>query len=203
MSDDEKKYLSATALAKKYKIPSKEMFVYLINHDLVEKRGDVWSLTNEGVSAGGKFVKGNPFGKYIVWPEDLQLDINSEKLITVSTIAKHFGIRGNDILDILVELGWIHMGPSGVFLMLAGQNVGGLQDEDTKKGETIVRWPESIVNSYMLRSKVEQLGGKVKEKRESKVIKKTHCSAIYRTEDGHFVNTRAEDRRAPDRSSRR
>lgn len=195
MSENDKEYLSATALAKKYKISSKEMFVYLINHGLLEKRGDVWSLTNEGVSAGGKFVKGKAFGKYIVWPEDLELDINNEKLITVSTIAKHFGLRVDDILDILVEMGWIHMGPGGIFLMLAGQNVGGLQDEDSKKGATIVRWPESIVDSDQLRSIVEQLGGKIKEKRkkrESQALKKMHCSAIYRTDDGHFVNTHAE-----------
>jgi hypothetical protein len=185
MGDDEKKYLSATALAKKYKISSKEMFVYLINHGLVEKRGEVWSLTNEGISAGGKFVKGKPFGKYIVWPEDLTLDINSEKLITVSAIAKHFSLREDDVLDILLKIGCIHIGP-------AGQDVGGLQDEDAKKGETIVRWPESIVDFDLLRSEAVKLGGKIWEKRQKQVLKKTHCSAVYRTDDGHFVNTHVE-----------
>lgn len=192
MSDIEKEYLSATALAKKYKISSKEMFVYLINHGLIEKRGDVWSLTNEGVSAGGKFVKGKAFGKYIVWPEDLKLDINNEKLITASTIAKHFGIHADELLDILIEIGWVCMVPGGMFLMPAGQDVGGMQDEDAKNNETIVRWTESVVDSDLLRRKVKKLGGKVKEKKETQVLKKTHCSAIYRTDDGHFVNTEAE-----------
>ncbi len=197
MSDDEKNFLSATALAKKYDIAPKEMFVYLTNHGLIEKRGDVWSLTNEGVAAGGKFIKGKPFGKYIVWPEDLKLDINNEKLITVSMLSKKFGIQADDMLAVLAGLGWIHKGPGGVFLMLAGQELGGMQDEDTKKGITIVRWPESIVDSDLLCRKVEEMGGILKEKKskassKNTVFKKQQCTAIFRTEDGHFVNTEVE-----------
>ncbi len=196
MSENETKYLSATALAKKYDISTKEMFVYLINQDLIEKRGDVWSLTNQGVTVGGKFVKGNAFGKYIVWPENLKLDINNEKLITVSALAKKFSVHAEDMHEILAEIGWIHMGPGGVFLMLAGQEMGGMQDEDAKKGSTIVRWPESIVDSDLLRQQVKKIGGVIKERRRKEkarvILKKQVCTANFRTDDGHFVNAEAE-----------
>ena len=50
------KQILTTALAKKFNIPSKEMFTHLLQKGFIEKKGDVWSLTNQGVDAGGKFV---------------------------------------------------------------------------------------------------------------------------------------------------
>ena len=72
------KQISTTALSKKFNIPSKEMFGHLLQKGFIEKKGDVWSLTNHGVGAGGKFVTSKRFGKYITWPEDFQLEITQE-----------------------------------------------------------------------------------------------------------------------------
>ena len=72
---DNKKSISTTALSKKHNISAKEMFAHLLQRGLIEKKGDVWSLTDQGVEAGGKFVTSQKYGKYITWPQDFRLDI--------------------------------------------------------------------------------------------------------------------------------
>ena len=104
MSD--KKNISTTALSKKYSIPAKEMFAHLLQMGLIEKKADVWSLTDQGVKVGGKCVSSKQYGKYVTWPEDLKLNISSEKLITATAIGKHFSLSANKINYILSELGW-------------------------------------------------------------------------------------------------
>ena len=59
------KKISTTALARKYDITSKEMFVRLVNLGLIEKKGDIWSLTNEGVDKGGKFISSKRSGSIL------------------------------------------------------------------------------------------------------------------------------------------
>ncbi len=71
MSD---KKVSTTALAKKHNIPAKEMFAHLLQLGLIEKKGDVWSLTDQGLKVGGKFITSKQYGKYITWPEDFKLN---------------------------------------------------------------------------------------------------------------------------------
>lgn len=158
----EEEFLSATGLAKKYGISSKEMFLHLVNLGLIEKRGDVWSLTNEGIQAGGKFIKGKQFGKYIVWPEDVELNISNEKLFTVSALAKHLSLATSVVQKILVNLGWMHNGVSGQLLTIQGQQAGGLEDRDVKKNTSTVRWPQSILEKDTFRQQVNEYGGEVK-----------------------------------------
>ena len=49
-------------MAGKHKIPVKEMFAHLLQRGLIEKKGDLWSLTDQGTSAGRKFVTSKKFG---------------------------------------------------------------------------------------------------------------------------------------------
>lgn len=88
MADTSINYISTTALAKKYSISSKEMFLQLVQLGFIEKKGEVWSLTNTDVDAGGRFKTSKQYGKYITWPENLALDISGEKLITSTEIGK-------------------------------------------------------------------------------------------------------------------
>ena len=193
-----KKHISTTALSKKYGIPAKEMFAHLLQKGLIEKKGDVWSLTDQGVKVGGKFVCSKQYGKYITWPDDLKLNISSGKLITATALGKHFGLSANKINYILSELGWTQKALKGWKVTIQGEKNGGLQDEDRKSGIPYVRWPEKIIESKILQSSVHAIKG-IKEaehsEHDSSPTKKDFREkfiAKHRATDGHFVRSKAE-----------
>ena len=192
------KQISTTALSKKFNIPAKEMFARLLQKGLIEKKGDVWSLTNHGVDAGGKFVTSKKFGKYITWPEDFKIDITDEKLITATAIGKQFGLSANKINFILSELGWAQKAIKGWRVTLQGEKNGGLQAEDKKSGIPYIRWPASIIESKILTNTIQDIQGTKSPEPEKK--KKTNSQndfrekfeAKHRATDGHFVRSKAE-----------
>ncbi len=192
------KQISTTALSKKFNISSKEMFAHLLQKGFTEKKGDVLSLTNQGVDAGGKFVTSKRFGKYITWPEDFQLDITEEKLITATAIGKKFSLSANKINYILSELGWAQKAIKGWRVTLQGEKIGGLQAEDRKSGIPYIRWPESIINSKILTSTIQDIQGtksvepEIKKKTDSKNDFREKFEAKHRATDGHFVRSKAE-----------
>ncbi|MBU0730256.1 MAG: glycerol kinase [Proteobacteria bacterium] len=206
MSED--KQISTTALAKKHNVPPKEMFARLLQMGLIEQKGDVWSLTDQGVKVGGKFVTSQKYGKYITWPEDLNLNITSEKLITSTAIGKHYELSANKINYILSELGWVQKVLKGWRVTLPGEKNGGLQDEDKKSGIPYVRWPESIIESKILKSSIQDIKGTKDpepepehkpegepEKNEStnqEIGFRDKFIAKHRSTDGHFVRSKAE-----------
>lgn len=131
------KQLSTTALGKKFNVTSKEMFIQLVNLGLIEKKGDVWSLTNEGVKKGGKFIESKQYGKYITWPEDIDLNVKvNEKLISSTIIGKKYDLSANKINFLLSELGWICKGVKGWLTTPQGVKQGGVQDEIKKTDST-------------------------------------------------------------------
>jgi superfamily II helicase len=132
MSDNIKR-ISSTALAKKFNISPKEMFLQLNNFGLIERKGDVWSLTDEGVKRGGRFVESERYGKYITWPENLDLQVQQpEKLVTSTIIGKKYSLSANKINFVLSELGWVYKGLKGWVTTSQGVRQGGVQDEDKK-----------------------------------------------------------------------
>jgi len=196
---DNKKQISTTALSRRYNISAKEMFAHLLQRGLIEKKRDVWSLTNQGVEAGGKFVTSKKFGKYITWPEDLRLDITEEKLITATAIGKEFNLSANKINYILSELGWAQKAIKGWRVTLQGENIGGLQAEDKKTGIPYILWPASIIKSKVLTSTIQGIQGtKAVElpteirKKEVKSDFREKFEAKHRATDGHFVRSKAE-----------
>jgi hypothetical protein len=194
------KQISTTALAKNYSISSKEMFLQLSNLGLIEKKGDVWSLTNEGVKRGGRFVESKRFGKYIAWPENLSLNVTpAEKLITSTVIGKQYNLSANKINFLLSELGWVYKGLKGWLTTPQGVRQGAIQDEDKKSGIPYIRWPESILENKLLQNSVEQLSGTTIS---TEPVQETTTSeekgfrekfeAKHRATDGHFVRSKAE-----------
>lgn len=196
MSDS--KQISTTSLAKKYNIPTKEMFAHLLQMGLIEKKGDNWSLTNQGIKVGGKFVKHQKYGKYITWPDNLKLDITKEKLITATAIGKQFNLSANKINFILSELGWAQKGIKGWRVTLQGEKHGGLQAEDKKSGIPYIRWPNSIIESKVLKSTIQDIQGLDSTETEEKEEKtpqndfREKFEAKHRATDGHFVRSKAE-----------
>lgn len=200
MSEVSTKHISTTALSKKFNITSKEMFLQLSNQGLIERKGDVWSLTNEGVKRGGRFVESKQYGKYISWPEDLALAATpNDKLVTSTVIGKQYNLSANKINFLLSELGWVYKGIKGWLTTPQGVRQGGIQDEDKKSGIPYVRWPESILENKILLNSVEQLGGKssagepTKTETPSEEIGfREKFEAKHRATDGHFVRSKAE-----------
>jgi len=194
------KQISTTALSKKHNIPVKEMFAHLLQKGLIEKKGDIWSLTNLGIDTGGRFVTSKKFGKYITWPESFQLDITEEKLITARVIGKEFNISANKINYILSELGWAQKAIKGWRVTLQGEKIGGLQAEDRKSGIPFIRWPASIIQSKVLTSTIQDIQGtcpttplpEKKEQSESQKNFREKFEAKHRATDGHFVRSKAE-----------
>lgn len=197
---DTLKQISTTALAKKFNITAREMFVQLVNLGLIEKKGDVWSLTNDGVNKGGKFIESKQYGKYIAWPDNIDLNVTpDEKLITSTVIGKQYNLSANKINFLLSELGWVYKGLKGWKTTPQGIRQGGMQDEDKKSGIPYVRWPESILQNKILQNSVEQISG-TKHSEEPKAEETTteekgfreKFEAKHRATDGHFVRSKAE-----------
>ncbi|HIQ38128.1 MAG TPA: glycerol kinase [Desulfocapsa sulfexigens] len=174
------------------------MFAHLLQKGFIEKKGEVWSLSKHGVDAGGKFVTNKRFGKYITWPEDFQLDITEEKLITATVIGKQFSLSANKINYILSELGWAQKAIKSWRVTLQGEKNGGLQAEDKKSGIRFIRWPESIINSKILTSTIQDIQGtktvepEKKKKTDSKNDFREKFEAKHRATDDHFVRSKAE-----------
>ena len=198
MTDISINYISTTALAKKLNISSKELFIQLVQLGFIEKKGEVWSLTNTGVDAGGRFKTSKQYGKYITWPENLALDISGEKLITSTEIGKEFQLSANKTNFLLSEIGWIYKGIKGWILTPQGIRQGGIQDENKTSGVPYVRWPQSIKESKILLSSIEQVKGTSSPEnlennsQNSEVGFREKFEAKHRATDGHFVRSKAE-----------
>lgn len=176
------------------------MFARLLQLGLIEQKGDVWSLTDHGVKVGGKFINSKQYGKYIIWPENINLNISNENLITATAIGKHFGLSANKINYILSELGWTQKALKGWRVTLPGEKIGGLQDEDKKSGIPYVRWPESIIESKILKGSIHDIKGTEEVNDEYTQINSSETGsnfrekfiAKHRATDGHFVRSKAE-----------
>lgn len=200
MAENNIKQISTTALSKKYDITSKEMFLHLTQLGLIEKKGDVWSLTNEGISKGGKFVESKRYGKYITWPENIALNLTpNQSLVTSTAIGKRYNLSANKVNFLLSEIGWVYKGLKGWLTTPQGIQQGAVQDEDKKSGVPYVRWPESILENKILQNSAEQMSG-VKNSNEPKNNNKSSeevgfrekFKAKHRSTDGHFVRSKAE-----------
>ena len=203
------KMISTTALAKKYNLTSREMFLVLTNQGLIERKGEFWSLTNLGVDRGGLFKTSKQYGKYITWPEDIAVNIEKQKdlkkptFYTSTTLGKHFGISAKKMNAILSELGWIFKQMKGWVVTPQGIKQGGLQDEDKRTGIPYVRWNENIIDSKILKSNIEDVQGssgkedtpeiiEVNEDTHEKIGFRDKFKAEHRSTDGHFVRSKAE-----------
>ncbi|CAG35382.1 hypothetical protein [Desulfotalea psychrophila] len=176
------------------------MFIILVSKGLIEKKGEFWSLTNLGVDAGGKFKTSAQYGKYITWPEniDLKLDKNTEKkvFLTTTAIGKKYNISAKKMNFILSELGWVYKVMKGWKTTPQGIQHGGLQDEDKRTGIPYVRWPEMILKSNILNNTIKDIQG---EKAPSSDPVNTQDNDFrekfkveHRATDGHFVRSKAE-----------
>ncbi|MEM6428230.1 MAG: glycerol kinase [Deinococcota bacterium] len=197
--------VSTTALAKSLGLPSKDLFAYLLTRKYITKDNGAWVLTPEGQATGGAYRESKQYGKYIVWPENLEVHIPTSvqgkpqpKMVTATTIGRAFELSANKINFILSELGWIKKGLKGWVLTDQGKKQGGLQAEDKKSGVPFVRWPEKIIDSKSLKETIGHVKGTVSETPEQQEVTSDEVGfrdkfeAKHRAADGHFVRSKAE-----------
>lgn len=201
--------VSTTKLSKQAGIDSKSFFALLQDHGLITKNNDDWTLTSEGESLGGEYKNSTRFGQYIVWPETLDIPEAKtapttpvpEQMLTSTALGKNFEMSANKINSILSEIGWIKKGIKGWLLTPQGEKQGGQQSKDRKSGIPYTRWPESIINSKILKETILSFkGDQLTHNHNEKQNSLTHNSAEFREKfeakhratDGHFVRSKAE-----------
>lgn len=200
-------FLSTTALANELDISRDELFDKLESLGWIERKNNKWSLSAKGKQNGGQTRKTQNGEEYVVWPENISISEHGKyqksKLLTATTVGKHFNVSSQRLNLILSELGWIEKEIAGWELTKLGKNVGGRQFEHETSGGFYVMWPENILTNKSLvsvfkentpdkttnkSSDVSQLeaktssNGTIREKYE----------ANHRTRDGHYVRSRAE-----------
>ncbi|MDI3319441.1 hypothetical protein [Pinibacter soli] len=213
-------FLSTTTIAKELDMPAAELFSLLRSLGWIDRKQDKWILTAVGKQKGGQTRTNPKFGEYIVWPEDIPLDIFEDDvkkttLINATAISKHFNISSQRLNLILSELGWIEKDLSGWGLTKLGKTVGGRQYEHETSGNSYVLWPENILSNKSL---VEVFSDQPVQKETVKSTSNDHPAqraiaptpaatslapatpdnfrdkfeAKHRTKDGHYVRSRAE-----------
>jgi len=92
--DADIRLISTTQLAKKYNISSKELFIYLEKKSYIVYKDRSWTLTSKGKKIGGDYKESKQYGKYIVWPENLELkDLSSKKATDIKSDSKSSDFR--------------------------------------------------------------------------------------------------------------
>ena len=64
------KYKSTSALSKKLKISSKELFDIFENQGWIIRKDKSWVLTSKGEANGGQ-MKNSQYGEFVAWPEEI------------------------------------------------------------------------------------------------------------------------------------
>jgi len=203
---------STSALAKLTGVSTKELFSYFQEKNFINRQGDDWVLTSDGHDVGGEYKESSKFGKYIVWPGDIDISglkassaqDSSNTFLTAKVLASHFEVSAKKINFILSELGWLKKGIKGWIATEQGLKLGAIQAEDRSSGIPFVRWPDSITETKSLIESIDQVKGKSShsEPEESEQQEPTEkvaakgfrekFEAKHRSADGHFVRSKAE-----------
>lgn len=192
------KLISTTALAKKNSLMAKDLFLKFYNYGFIDKdEADSWILTQKGSSFGGVYLESKQYGKYIAWPENIDLNSFKTEMLNATKLGQYFSLSARKTNVILSELGWTKKGIKGWLITSQGEKVGGLQSEDFKSGIPYVVWPIDILNNKNLIATIEDLSGNTKQENINKEDNKKEdfrekFEAKHRATDGHFTRSKAE-----------
>ena len=194
------KLISTTALSKKHELTSKALFDIFVSLGWLERVDNEWALTVTGLSQGSSYRTSKQYGKYIVWPEDIEFAIpDAEALITATVLGKSFEVSAQKLNFILSEIGWAKKGELGKGWIATDQGlkIGAIQAEDAKSGVPYIRWPESIAKNKTLVSTIADIKGTPIEEKTKAIDSETSefrdkFPAKHRATDGHFTRSKAE-----------
>jgi len=199
-------YISTSTLATNLNIKSIELFDKLKNKGWIERENDKWILTSAGKNKGGETRESSKYGKYIVWPENISLDIDQpqkekSKFINATVIGQHFEISSRRLNLVLSEFGWMEKDVAGWQISKFGKSIGGKQFEHETSGASYVLWPEEILHNKNLTSLFKEHNTNIeviqkptdqKSTKSNSDIFRERFPATLRTKDGHLVRSRAE-----------
>ncbi|MDY7024877.1 MAG: glycerol kinase [Pseudomonadota bacterium] len=201
------KKISTSALAKKWGLNSRDVFIKLNEIGYLNTEDGKHVLADLGNQAGGEYKESSKFGTYIVWPETIDIGLSAKEpepessssaSITSTNIGKSFDLSAVKINFILSEIGWVKKGLKGWVLTAQGEKQGGIQAENYQSGVPYVRWPESILSSKVLINTVNQVKGAETEERPPEPTSdpsmefREKFEAKHRSADGHMVRSKAE-----------
>lgn len=172
------------------------------------RQSDKWTLTAKGKLAGGRIKTSIKLGNYIEWPESFDItqlpahqspDILVE-LISSTKMGKELGLAANKLNYIFSELGWVNRRLKGWVVTDQGLKQGAIQSEDTRSGVPYVKWPDTLTQSKLLLSSINNNSKNVPlfspaddTKNTSTAVKFTKkMDPQHRTTDGHYVGSKAE-----------
>lgn len=198
-------YISTSALANELEIKAGDLFAKLKILGWIDRKDDKWVLTDIDRQKGGQMRNNPKYGEYIVWPENTSFDKEptkeQSKLLTSTVIGSHFSISNQRMNLVFSELGWIEKAISGWTVTKLGKTVGGKQFEDETKGNTYVKWPDSILSnkslldvfSFTTSEKNPQVTATPAFKPDGSPDNfRDLYPAHFRTQDGHRVRSKAE-----------
>lgn len=168
-----------------------------------------WTLTAKGKLAGGRIKTSMKLGDYIEWPESFditQLPAHQSPdtpitLLSSTKMAKEWSISANRLNHIFSELGWVNKSLKGWLVTEQGLKQGAVQSEDTRSGVPYVRWPETVTQSRLLLSLINDITGLHVSLMASANDAKNPPATIkpmeklgtqHRAIDGHCVHSKAE-----------
>jgi hypothetical protein len=168
-----------------------------------------WVLTAKGKLAGGRIKISIKLGDYIEWPENFdvsQLPAHQSpdmpvELVSSTKMGKELGLSANKLNYIFSELGWVNKNLKGWVVTEQGLKHGAVQNEDTRSGVPYVRWPETITQSRLLLSAINDItGSNIPSLTTADDIKNISTTieftqkfdTQYRATDGHYVHSKAE-----------
>lgn len=197
-----KKLISTSQLSKQLSVPKSKLDELLLSAGYIERTPDGFVLTQSGQDAGGDYLNSAKFGRYIAWPENLDIPdrtiTQGREYLNSTTIGRKFDLSARKINMMLSEIGWIERYLKGWNITSLGMKNGGIQKENTKNGIPFVEWPESIYDNPAFQSVIKEVQGNAGEETQAKVDSsegsefREKFPATLRATDGHMVRSKAE-----------
>jgi len=192
-----KEKISTSALAKLRDRDAKELFSELKKAGYIVRAQDRWVLTEIGEKFGGEYVEHSKFGTFIVWPENLLIDLaaTTGKTLTATQLGESFKLSAKKINLLLSELGWIKREDQHWLITDSGLRVGGEQKEDKASQNQFVVWHDTLTKNKRLKQSVVEFLGQDAETHSTDVSISSFrqkFEAKHRTLDGHYVRSKGE-----------
>ncbi|MEZ9253562.1 glycerol kinase [Vibrio cyclitrophicus] len=189
--------ISTSALAKHKGVEPKTLFSDLKSASYIVRSQERWVLTERGESFGGEYVEHKKFGIFIVWPENLLIDLDSfsGKTLTATQLGNAFQLSAKKINLLLNELGWITKEEDGWHVTSTGLKAGGEQREDKATKNLFVVWHDSLVRNKRLKQSVVEFLGHDAESHSTDASFSSFrqkFEAKHRSLDGHYVRSKGE-----------
>ncbi len=196
------KHISSSQLSKNLSIQKSKLDELLISAKYIEQSGNEYSLTKLGEEQGGKYINHAKFGRYIAWPENIDIPdktlTQGKEFLNSTGLGKKYNLSARKINMMLSEIGWIEKYLKGWTITALGTKNGGIQKENLQSGIPSVEWPSTVFNNSAFIAVIQEVKGEASNDVTEKIEKskqsdfRTKFEAKHRATDGHFVRSKAE-----------